>query len=101
MHAPVDMHGTGRACRCLHELLALRRSAASTRLALAVDCGIFRKLPCLQTRYIVVDIPWGLESTRIGSNFKFSSDVDEIIPGFDRAHVRDLDVLATVLVVRL
>ena len=28
-------------------------------------------------------------------------DVDEIIPGFDGAHVRDLDVLATVRVVRL
>ena len=52
-NARTGMHGTGCACRCLHELLALRRSAASTRPALVVDCGIFRKLPCLQTRYIV------------------------------------------------
>jgi hypothetical protein len=51
--ARTGMHGTGGACRCLHELLALRRCAASTRPALVVDCGIFRKLPCLQTRYIV------------------------------------------------
>ena len=52
-NACTGMHGTGCACRCLRELLALRRSAASTRPALVVDCGIFRKLPCLQTRYIV------------------------------------------------
>jgi hypothetical protein len=52
-NARTGMHGTGGACRCLHELVALRRSAASTRPALVVDCGIFRKLPCLQTRYIV------------------------------------------------
>jgi hypothetical protein len=52
-NARTGMHGTGCACRCLRELLALRRSAASTRRALVVDCGIFRKLPCLQTRYIV------------------------------------------------
>ena len=52
-NARTGMHCTGCACRCLHELLALRRSAASTRPALVVDCGIFRKLPCLQTRYIV------------------------------------------------
>ena len=47
------MHGTGCACRCFIWLVSLRRSAASTRPALVVDCGIFRKLPCLQTRYIV------------------------------------------------
>ena len=52
-NARTGMHGTGCACRCLRELLSLRRSAASTRPALVVDCGIFRKLPCLQTRYIV------------------------------------------------
>ena len=52
-NARTGMHGMGCACRCLRELLALRRSAASTRPALVVDCGIFRKLPCLQTRYIV------------------------------------------------
>ena len=52
-NARTGMHATGGACRCLHELVALRRSAASTRPALVVDCGIFRKLPCLQTRYIV------------------------------------------------
>ena len=52
-NARTGMHGTCCACRCLRELLALRRSAASTRPALVVDCGIFRKLPCLQTRYIV------------------------------------------------
>ena len=47
------MHDTGCACRCFIWLVSLRRSAASTRPALVVDCGIFRKLPCLQTRYIV------------------------------------------------
>ena len=52
-NARTGMHATGGACRCLHELVALRRSAASTHPALVVDCGIFRKLPCLQTRYIV------------------------------------------------
>ncbi len=64
------------------ELVALRRSAASTRPALAVDGGILRRPPCLQKRYMVESAPdellwghvrsrsiglglcqWGLEST--------------------------------------
>ena len=52
-NARTETHGTGCACRCFIWLVSLRRSAASTRPALVVDCGIFRKLPCLQTRYIV------------------------------------------------
>ena len=52
-NASTEMHDTGCACRCFIWLVSLRRSAASTRPALVVDCGIFRKLPCLQTRYIV------------------------------------------------
>ena len=45
-------HGTGCACRCFYVLVALRRSGASTRPALELDCAI-RRLPCLQTRYMV------------------------------------------------
>ena len=46
-----------RACRCLHELLALRRSAASTRPAIESSTAVFQRLPCLQTRYIVERAP--------------------------------------------
>ncbi len=53
-NACMGTHGTCCACRCFRELVALRCSAASTRPALVVHCGIiFRRLPCLQTRYIV------------------------------------------------
>ena len=52
-NARTGTHGTGCACRCLRELLALRRSAASTRPALESSTAVFRRLPCLQTRYIV------------------------------------------------
>ena len=58
-------HGTGCACRCSYVLVALRRSGASTRPALELDCAI-RRLPCLQTRYMVESartLPWWLKST--------------------------------------
>jgi hypothetical protein len=51
---------------CFHKLVALRLSAASTRPALVVDCGVFRKHPCLQTRCIaevLQTLPWGFELT--------------------------------------
>ena len=44
-------------CRHLHELLALRRSAASTRPAIESSTAVFQRLPCLQTRYIVERAP--------------------------------------------
>jgi hypothetical protein len=51
-NARTGTHGTGCACRCF---LAGRTSTLCSvdTSALVVDCGIFRKLPCLQTRYIV------------------------------------------------
>ncbi len=50
------VHGhtcTGYACRRFHGPVVLRRSAASTRAALESSTAVFRRLPCLETRYIV------------------------------------------------
>ena len=59
-------HGNAWHALCFHKLVALRRSAALTRPALVVDCGVFRKHPCLQTRCIaevLQTLPWGFELT--------------------------------------
>ena len=66
-NARTGMHGTGCACRCLHELLALRRSAASTCPALERSTAAYFERSRVY-RHVILSkelqtLPWGLEST--------------------------------------